>query len=175
MVRVIQPDSKDNYYSPYSFKVFFAGTIDNGESDDWQKDLYCQVALHDNLIITMGEDYVTPEKLNITIFNPRRNDWKEDATDEDVIQQIKWEQEKLDEADLIIMYFAENSKSPITLLELGLYGQTGKVIVYCNNKFYRYNNVKQTCDKYLIEQHDTLDLVEIADRIVDIYEKEFKC
>lgn len=174
MVRVIQPDSKDNYYSPYSFKVFFAGTIDNGNSEDWQKDLYCRVAMHDNLVITMGENYVTPEKLNITVFNPRRDNWKKDATDEDVIQQIKWEQDKLDESDLIIMYFAENSKSPITLLELGLYGQTGKVIVYCNNKFYRYNNVKQTCDKYLIEQHDTLDLAEISDRIVDIYEKEFK-
>ena len=169
MVRYIKPDSKDDYYSPYSFKVFFAGTIDNGESDDWQKELYCNVAMHDNLVITMGENYVTPEKLNITIFNPRRDEWNPEFSNEDVIEQIKWEQEKLDEADLIVMVLRDDSKSPISLLELGLYGPGGKMIVFCSDKFYRYNNVKLTCEKYLIPFEETTDLYRIGDAIVDLF------
>lgn len=174
MISFIQPDSKNDYYREDSFKIFFAGTIDNGDSEDWQKDLYCKLCFHDIAVIELGQNYCTPEKCNITIFNPRRENWNENTTQEDLEKQIKWEQEKLDEADLIIMYLAENSKSPISLLELGLYGQTGKVIVYCTNKFYRYTNVKLTCEKYFIEFHDTLDHFEIADRVFEIYDKEIK-
>lgn len=122
-MQVIYPDSKT---------VFLAGTIDNGDSFNWQEG-----------IINRCQD------LDIVFYNPRRKEWMS-STREEIEYQIKWEQEHLDNADLIIMCLLDNSKSPISLLELGLYAQSGKIIVFCNPEFYRYDNVRLTCEKYNI-------------------------
>ena len=114
-------------------KLFLAGTIDNGKSDNWQKKLI--EALSDT---------------DITIYNPRRDDFPEHPKDEDVINQIRWEQDHLDDADFIIMVFQKESKSPITLLELGLYAQSKKLGVFCDRKYWRFLNVSETCRKYNI-------------------------
>lgn len=106
---------------------------------------------------------------DLIIYNPRREHWNENASEEDVEQQIRWEQEHLDDADLIIMYLQENSKSPISLLELGLYGPQGKMIVFCSKKFYRYSNVKLTCEKYNIDLVSRLNLQLVAHEIENIY------
>lgn len=122
-MQVIYPDSK---------AVFLAGTIDNGDSFNWQEG-----------IINRCQD------LDIVFYNPRRKEWTS-STREEIEYQIKWEQEHLDNADLIIMCLLDNSKSPISLLELGLYAQSKKIIVFCNPEFYRYDNVRLTCKKYNI-------------------------
>lgn len=122
-MQVIYPDSKT---------VFLAGTIDNGDSFNWQEG-----------IINRCQD------LDIVFYNPRRKEWMS-STREEIEYQIKWEQEHLDNADLIIMCLLDNSKSPISLLELGLYAQSGRIVVFCNPEFYRYDNVRLTCEKYNI-------------------------
>ena len=124
-------------------KVFLAGTIGNGNSSDWQGKVIWQ----------MKNKYHSPnpdadESIgDIILFNPRRNDWNQNVSEADIEEQIKWEQKHLDEADLIIMNFADDSKNPIDLLELGLYGPQGKVVVFCTDKFYRFTNVRLTCEK----------------------------
>ena len=123
-MQVIYPDSKS---------VFLAGTIDDGNSFNWQESL-----------INRCQD------LDIVFYNPRRKHWNKDATKEDIEFQIKWEQEHLDSVDLIVMCLLDSSKSPISLLELGLYAQSKKLIVFCNPEFYRYTNVKMVCQKYNI-------------------------
>ena len=67
------------------------------------------------------------------------------------------------------MYLKDNSKSPISLLELGLYGPQGKMIVFCTDKFYRFNNVKCTCKKYGIDLLETNNLDDVANKINQIY------
>jgi len=123
-MNTIYPDSKT---------VFLAGTIDNGNSFNWQEN-----------IIYRCKD------LDITFYNPRRKEWTNNPTQSQLEYQIKWEQEHLDNADIIVMCLLDESKSPISLLELGLYAQSGKLIVFCNPAFYRYTNVELTCQKYNI-------------------------
>lgn len=122
-----------NVIYPGAKSVFLAGTIDNGDSSNWQEEL-----------IEKCKD------LNVTFFNPRRKEWIQNPTFEDMEYQIKWEQEHLDRADVIIMFLLDGSKSPISLLELGLYSQSKKIYVFCNPAFYRWDNVRLTCDKYNI-------------------------
>ena len=122
-----------NVIYPRVKSVFLAGTIDNGDSSNWQEEL-----------IEKCKD------LNVTFFNPRRKEWIQNPTFEDMEYQIKWEQEHLDRADVIIMFLLDGSKSPISLLELGLYSQSKKIYVFCNPAFYRWDNVRLTCDKYNI-------------------------
>lgn len=55
------------------------------------------------------------------------------------------------------MYFDPSTKSPISLLELGLYARAGKMIVCCPDGFWRKGNVDIVCFRHKIKQVQTLD------------------
>lgn len=114
-----------------SVSVFLAGTIDNGESQDWQL-RYAQAL--NNLY---GD--------KVTIYNPRRNDWNAEASDTDILQQIAWEQKYIRSCDIVLFNFLAGSRSPITLLELGqCLGYSKDIVVVCPKEFWRYLNVRHT-------------------------------
>lgn len=89
------------------------------------------------------------------VFNPRQKEWHPERPGE-MDYQVNWELSHLEQADAILMYFADGSKSPITLLELGLHARSGKLRVVCTEKFYRYDNVRITCERYGIPVFTTL-------------------
>ena len=137
---------------PNSKSVFLAGTIDNGDSLNWQNKTIIE-------LMNLGIN-------DIEIYNPRREHWNPNPSKEDMEYQIKWEQDHLDKANIIAMVLLDDSKSPISLLEIGLYAKTGKLIVFCTPNFYRWDNVRLTCKKYHIELvQDTHPLV-IANKII---------
>lgn len=119
-------------------KVFLAGSIEMGKAENWQKELVEGLSGHEN------EPYI--------ILNPRRDDWdsswEQKITNDNFREQVRWELTALDEADIIVMYFDPNTMSPISLLELGLYATSGKMIVYCPEGFWRKGNVDIVCHKY---------------------------
>lgn len=131
--------------------VFLAGTIDNGDSLNWQ----------DKVIIELINLDISCE-----VFNPRREHWNPNPTKEDMEKQIKWEQEHLDKANIIVMVLLDDSKSPISLLEMGLYAKSKKLIVFCTPKFYRFDNVRLTCEKYHIPLVQDLHPLIIANKII---------
>ena len=112
--------------------VFMAGTIDMGNSENWQKKTI--EILEDNLI-------------NCIAYNPRRETWPGDNSNE-FERQVNWEQDMLEDSDVIFMYITGTSKSPITLLELGEFLASGKLIVVCEEDFYRYGNVRIMCERF---------------------------
>jgi hypothetical protein len=57
----------------------------------------------------------------------------------------------LEKADKIIMYFDPKTKSPISLLELGLFSRSDKLMVICPDGFWRKGNVDIVCEKYNIK------------------------
>lgn len=118
--------------------IFLAGTIDDGKSEDWQSKLIKEFS-----------------EYNITILNPRRNNWG-DLTDNELRKQITWELDHLEKADIIFMYIIGTSKSPISLLEMGIHIKDSKLIVVCEPEFYRYDNVRITCEYYNAELYDSL-------------------
>jgi hypothetical protein len=138
------------YQAPNSYKksykdiVFLAGSIEMGAAEDWQ-----------TIVTKMLDDF------DIGILNPRRDDWDstwvQDKGCPQFYEQVTWELEALDDADLIIMYFVPGTNSPISLLELGLCAQSNKLIVGCPDGFYRRGNVQIVCEKYDVELYDTLD------------------
>lgn len=125
-------------------KLFLAGSIDNGQAVDWQ---------------TAVTQTLTP--LNIVILNPRRDDW--DSTWEQSItcapfrEQVTWELDAQETCDLILIYFAPTSKAPISLLELGLFARSGKMIVCCPDGFWRKGNVEVVCGRYGLPLYHHLD------------------
>lgn len=121
-----------------SAKIFLAGTIDMGESINWQREIY---------------EMLDKECDHLDIYNPRRPDWNSDweqsKYNKNFRQQVEWELDMLEQADLIIMAFLPNSKSPISLLELGAYANdyNKSILVYCPDEFYRKGNVDIFCER----------------------------
>lgn len=123
-----------------SRSLFLAGTIDMGAAPPWQS----------ALVDALGD-------LDLLILNPRRADWDSSwtATDPRFHAQVTWELTALERASLIAMWFAPNSGSPITLLELGLHVRSGKLLVGCPPTFSRHGNVAITCARYGTPVHDS--------------------
>jgi hypothetical protein len=123
--------------------VFIAGSIEMGKAVDWQK------AASANLV-----------SLGYTVYNPRRDDWdsswSQDLADARFVEQVQWELQALEEADRILLYFAPETKSPISLLELGLYAYSGKLTVVCPEGFWRKGNVDLVCMRYRVPQYKTI-------------------
>ena len=83
-----------------------------------------------------------------SLLNPRRTDWdstwKQDINNPQFREQVTWEQWAMDNADFRIFCMTSDSKSPITLLELGEH-ITEPGAVCCEEGFYRAANVEITC------------------------------
>lgn len=121
--------------------IFLAGSIEMGVAEDWQ---------------TKVQEHLS--EYDISVYNPRRDDWdsswKQDISDPQFLHQVNWELDHLDKADIILMYFLPETKSPISLLELGRYADSGKMIVCCPEGFWRRGNVQILCDRFSIPLYD---------------------
>lgn len=121
------------------FSVFLAGSIELDLAERWQDTVINDLTSCDNLVI----------------LNPRRKDWDNSWTisieNENFKQQVYWELDGLEKADKIIMYFDPKTKSPISLLELGLFSRSDKLMVICPDGFWRKGNVDIVCEKYNIK------------------------
>ena len=112
----------------------------------------------------------------VILLNPRRDDWdsswEQDPTPGTQFhEQVSWELDMQDMANTLVYYFDPNTKSPITLLELGAYGYSDArhVVVCCPKEFWRYGNVAVFCDKYDITLVHTFEelVIELNNRIID--------
>lgn len=128
-------------------KIFLAGTIEMGESHNWQND----VINHFNKF----------EYTDISVLNPRRATWnvgwEQSFEAPEFFQQVSWEMDAMDKADIIIMNLLPDSKSPISLLELGLMADSRKLFVSCPDEFYRKGNVQMLCNRYNIPLYKTIE------------------
>ncbi|SHL78627.1 nucleoside 2-deoxyribosyltransferase domain-containing protein [Flavobacterium chilense] len=131
--------------------IFLAGSIEMDKAVDWQK--HCEELLQDKFIV----------------FNPRRNEWdsswSQSIENPNFKEQVSWELNALEKADIIIMYFAANTMSPISLLEFGLYAQSKKMKVVVEEDFWRKGNIDIVCERYEVEQFKTLE--ELIQNLLD--------
>jgi len=128
--------------------VFLAGTIDNGNSHDWQKDLVDRLRLE------------VPD--SVTAINPRRNNWdptwRQDYSDPKFKEQVDWELYYMNMSDIVFFYIGKGSKSPISLMELGIAaGVRDHVIVFCEEGYYRKGNVDAVCRMFELTTVKTWD------------------
>lgn len=123
--------------------VFLAGSIEMGTAEDWQQ-----------MVVDAFPD-------GITFLNPRRDNWDpswaQSSTNPNLVDQINWELDNLALADIIFMYFDPSTKAPISLLELGLYAESKKIIVCCPIGYWRKANVDVTCQRHGIYVHQTIE------------------
>lgn len=99
--------------------------------------------------------------LPITVTNPRRGHWNPDvapeAKDAAFKAQVDWELGALEQASVICFFFDTTTKSPVTMLELGLWAHSKKVVVCCGKDFWRAGNVQIVCERYGIPFTDRFE------------------
>ncbi len=141
--------------------VILYGAIQSDPADDWQTHLAHSLS-----------------DLPVEILNPRRDDWDstwvEDISFPKFKEQVEWEMDYAQVADVIVFYFAPGTLTPITLLELGMYAGTGKAVVCCPEGFYKRGNVQMVCQRYGIELLGGLEELQgkVREKLVGILGKE---
>lgn len=130
--------------------LFLAGSIEMGAAKPWQREI----------VDELKHQASTGEMNHIAILNPRRDDW--DSSWEQTIEsrqfreQVIWELDAMERSTMIALVFDPETKSPITLLELGLH-HTDHLVVLCPSGFWRKGNVDIVCERYHITQVDIMD------------------
>lgn len=154
--------------------VFLAGSIEMDKAANWQLELSVEL-----------------EKIpNLTILNPRRSSWDnswEQKIDNPVFKgQVDWELDGIEASDTIIFYFDPNTKSPITLLELGMVCQmvlndNKFLIICCPEGFYRKGNVDIVVDRtknlilYSLFREDNIDdYILVVNNLSELKEKSIE-
>jgi hypothetical protein len=139
------------------------GSIENGKAEEWQAAFKAEL------------EKMRP-KHNVGLFNPRRDNWDASWTNTPnnfknkklvehnplLVEQIEWELDHLEKAQLIVMYLQPGTISPISLLELGLfakevYRSEKQMIVFCPDGFHRKANVDVVCQYYDISMANSMD------------------
>lgn len=128
--------------------VFLAGTTTAVGNIDWREKLSAALRGYP-----------------ITIFNPNRPDWdstwREDVNFGPYREQVLWELDKQEKADLVIVYFHPATVAPVSLLEFGLSARIpAKVVAIAPKGYSKRGNVQIVCQKYgidFLEDIDSLD------------------
>ena len=124
-----------------------------GNSVDWQQKFIDQLNLEEGLS-------------EITIFNPRRkawdDSWVQSIENVEFCEQVNWELDMMESADIIVLFLAGNSKSPISMMELGLFADSGKLMVCCEEGFWRKGNIDIVCQRKGINQYPTFEALTAA-------------
>ncbi|KAI5861461.1 hypothetical protein GGS23DRAFT_598613 [Durotheca rogersii] len=129
--------------------VFLAGTTTRTDDRDWREVLAESLA-----------------DLPLTIINPYRADWdkswREDAACAPFREQVEWELEMQEKADIVVFHFHPATEAPISLLELGLCARTGKAIVVAPEGYTKRGNVQIVCQKHGLEMVGSINALKEA-------------
>lgn len=150
IIKPPKPFKNESFLDPL---IFLAGSIEMGTAIDWQDEISKKIDRPDRIIL-----------------NPRREDWddtwKQDISDPKFREQVEWELKGIEDASLTVFFFHPKTKSPISLLELGLAAPLGACIVCCPTGFWRKGNVDIICAKYKLK---TVDKYEDLGKTVEDY------
>ena len=129
----------------FEIRVFLAGSIEMGQAEQWQARIVGALS---------GVN-------DVVVLNPRRDDWdsswEQRADNPQFVEQVSWELDMLDAADIVVVYLAPGTMSPVSLLELGLCARSGKLKVCCPKGFWRRGNVEVVCSRNQIPLFETLE------------------
>lgn len=133
----------DTIFSGYKKSIFLAGSIDSYNAANWRNEVITSLS-----------------NTNYEIYNPERIDWDESwensQNDKQFNQQTNWELDAMQQSQIIIINFLPGTNSSISLLELGLFAHSKKLMVCCTEQFSKYGNVQIICDRYGIPFFKTI-------------------
>ncbi|WZH47346.1 uncharacterized protein QYS62_008490 [Fusarium acuminatum] len=139
--------------------IFLAGITTNTGEPDWRETL--TNALQDR---------------PVTILNPNRPDWdstwKESFSDSRWEEQIRWELDMQETANILVFMFHRATEAPISLMELGLAVKTKKVIVCAHDDYKKRGNVEAVCSRFGAKLTNTED--ELREALLEMLDSQLE-
>ena len=143
-------------------QVFLAGSIEMGKATEWQRRAVKEFA-----------------GLPVDVLNPRRKDWdpswEQRASNPRFREQVEWELDFLERADLVALYFEPGTDSMITLAEHGILCgiRPEKVVVCCPVGYKRLGNVEIMNSRYGVTHVFSFDewLQVVKERLAKLVEE----
>ncbi|KAF5983717.1 hypothetical protein FCOIX_3065 [Fusarium coicis] len=151
-----KPDPGDETVS-----IFLAGITTSTGEPDWREILTNDLMNH-----------------RVTILNPNRPDWdstwKEDFSDKRWEEQVWWELDMQEAADIIVFMFHPSTDAPISLMELGLAvkAKSKRIIVCAQDGYRKKGNVEAICKRFGAQLVSTAN--ELRDAIIATLEDGHK-
>lgn len=148
-MKVFKPPTWEKPDEIEGLQIFLGGSIEMGKAKDWQTEI---------------TEFLSDKQ--VIIYNPRREDWdsswEQSFKNKNFRTQVMWETAHLFKSDIVIFYFQGDTKSPITLNEFGKMCipaklKYKKVIVCCEENFWRRGNIEVDCYMFDIPLVNTLD------------------
>ncbi|KND88613.1 hypothetical protein TOPH_06702 [Tolypocladium ophioglossoides CBS 100239] len=134
---VVQAPSRPSDDISLKPSIFLGGTTSATLSGDWRRRLIASLAARP-----------------VALLNPQRADWdatwREDFSDPRWAEQVAWELDMQERADVLVFLLHPVSDAPVSLLELGLcVNDPGRKVVVCAlDGFPRRGNVEAVCRRY---------------------------
>ncbi len=151
--QVVQAPSRPAIHGKKS--VFLAGTTSPTADRDW-REVLIEALSH----------------LPVTFFNPLRPDWdsswREDVTFEPFREQVHWELDMQEHADVVVIYYGPNTVAPISLLEFGLCARSGKAIVACHRDYMKRGNV------HIVSERLGLEFLDVEEDLAAAVERRLR-
>jgi hypothetical protein len=145
---VVSPPQRQRYGRGRS--VFLAGNVETGKSRTWK-----------DVLVSQLEEKSNEEGLRLTVFGPQRKEWERSwehvSEGSRYREQMRWEFEHMEEADVVVVYVGPATSSFNGPLELGLFAKSGRLVVYCPLEFWKKGNVSIFCERYGVTVVETED------------------
>lgn len=146
-IQILTPNSPHGEGPAHPTTIFLAGPIEV----PW-RDAFLRLLAAADL----------PQSLPVTSYDPVQpkwdSSWREDyATDANFRAQTDWEMERLDAATVVVVYFDERCKAPVSLLELGLAARSGRAVVGCPRGFWKRGNVQAVCARFSVPLEEDME------------------
>lgn len=108
--------------------IFLAGSMDHKQKGSWSAKVIAEFGTHN-------------------IFDPTHIHYHEPNAAQ-MKQHIKWQLAALQQSDIILLNFLENSKSPISFVALGKCIKWNSPMIICPKEFYISSDVHTHCKQY---------------------------
>lgn len=141
----LKPPFRLQKLAPGTKSVFLAGSIEMGKAEPWQ----------DHIATELKDE-------NVVFYNPRRDDWDSSWKQDPTVgtpfeEQVTWELDHINKADIVVFYFDPKTTAPISLLEMGLALEGKKtLLVCCPDGYFRKGNVVVTVKRFNVEVLNSL-------------------
>lgn len=129
--------------------LFLAGSMDLERGSTWRSFLIMKLSDNENF------HFLDPTNKNHDIL-----------TDGEMEAHVGWELQAMKMSDRIVLNFLTDSLSPISLIELGMYVASNKMVVVCPLEFYKRKYIETLCNTY------QTPIVSSLDEVIEFLSKE---
>jgi len=101
---------------------------------------------------------------DVALLNPKGDNIKEvaDETSEAFVNSVRWVNEALQDADIVLLHFSEDTESPVSLLDLADLCKYKDTYICMDAGFWKKALIESACIEFNVPIFDSLEKASLA-------------